>query len=162
MGRYTFSASDIDRLLRENDPNLLRRSVVEAARRSTPEQAERFCIELLSHEDFHVRGNAWFAAIMLARRKVELARDVFKPLIESAFDDANAYVSGQVRVVAETVERNLKWLIPCFDNGWAKCPNCGWRFATYHTDYFREGRHLRCRQRLRITHPHNVERNKME
>jgi hypothetical protein len=114
------------------------------------------------HGDFHVRGNALFALARLASRGRALTRELIQPIIEAALADAVPYVSGQARAAAEAVELKLRWVIPAFDNcaperefrtysnGWIRCPNCGWRFATYDPRAFREGRCMECRQRLRV------------
>jgi hypothetical protein len=144
-----------------NDLEPLCRCVVRAAN-GEAEWVEDFCVSLTSHDDFHVRGNALFALTMLASRERQLTRKVVQPLIEEALNDPHPYVSGHAHLAADTVEGALKWLIYSFDNdnpeidvdtysnGWIQCPNCNLRFATYDPWAFREGRCLRCRQRLRV------------
>jgi hypothetical protein len=119
-------------------------------------------VSLTRHGHFHVRGNALFALGRLALRGTKLAREVVQPVVEAAFLDPHPYVAGQARIAGDAVERGLKWVIAGFDNGnpemevstyangWVRCPNCGWRFATYDPWAFREGRCLTCRQRLRV------------
>ena len=146
---------------RADDPGALCRAVVRAAA-GEGDWVEGFCAALAGHGDFHVRGNALFALGRLARRGVPLARERVQPIIEAALADPVPYVSGQARVAAEAVELKLGWVIGAFDNGnpemevstysngWVRCPNCGWRFATYDPRAFREGRCMECRQRLRV------------
>jgi len=35
--------------------------------------------------------------------------------------------------------------------GWLRCPNCGWRFTIRDRNAWRDGAHLRCGQRIRLT-----------
>lgn len=146
---------------RGDDPGVLCQAVLRAAV-SEGDWAEGFCAELAGHGDFHVRGNALFALGRLARRGTPLDRETIQPIIEGALADPVPYVSGQARLAAEAVELQLMWVIRAFDNGnpeievstysngWIRCPNCGWRFATYSARAFREGRCMGCRQRLRV------------
>lgn len=156
------SASEAAAWLEADESAVLHGAVVAAAG-CDESWVEPFCLTLTAHRDSHVRGNAVFALGKLAHRKVLLTRETVQPAIERAFDDPHAYVAGLAIVAAKAAERHLQWVISAFDNGlpemvvgtyangWVKCPNCGWRFATYSEASFREGRHLRCRQRLRVT-----------
>ncbi len=145
----------------EGDPEELSQLVLRAAA-GEGDWVEGFCVSLTRHEHFHVRGNALFALGKLGMWKTPLDREVVQPVIEAAFSDPHPYVAGQARVAGDAVERGLEWVIAGFDNGnpemvvstyangWIRCPNCGWRFATYHPRAFREGRCMTCRQRLRV------------
>jgi len=144
-----------------DDPGIWCHAVLRAAA-GEGDWVEGFCAGLARHGDFHVRGNALFALGKLARRGTRLARERIQPIIEGALADPNPYVSGRARIAAEAVELKLRWVIRAFDdgnlerevstcsNGWIRCPNCGWRFATYDPRAFREGRCMECRQRLRV------------
>jgi hypothetical protein len=155
------SRDEADAITRGEDPADLCRAVLRAGA-SEGDWVEGFCGDLAKHGDFHVRGNALFAIAMLASRGRMLTRERIQPIVEEALADSVPYVSGQARVAAEAVERRLRWVIRAFDNGnperevrtysngWIRCPNCGWRFATYDPWAFREGRCMECRQRLRV------------
>ncbi len=155
------SQDEAEASARGDDPADLCRAVLRAAA-SEGDWVEGFCEGLAKHGHFHVRGNALFALAMLASRGRILTRELIQPIIERALADSMPYVSGQARVAAEAVELKLRWVIRAFDNGnrerevrtysngWIRCPNCGWRFATYDPRAFREGRCMECRQRLRV------------
>jgi hypothetical protein len=155
------SLSEAEAIAQVGDPEDLSQTVLRAVA-VEGDWVQGFCTSLVNHGHFHVRGNALFALGMLARRRVQLTREVIQPIIEGALTDPVPYVVGQARVAAEVVEMNLKWVIRSFDNGnpemevttyangWVRCPNCGLRFATYDPWAFREGRCMTCRQRLRV------------
>jgi hypothetical protein len=155
------SPAEAAAVVRGGDPEAVSQVVLRAAA-GAGDWVEGFCLSLTRHGHFHVRGNALFALGRLALRGTELAREAIQPVIEAATTDPNPYVAGQARIAGEAVERGLKWVIAAFDNGqperevstyangWVRCPNCGWRFATYDPGAFREGRCLTCRQRLRV------------
>ncbi len=144
-----------------DDPTVLSHTVLMAAE-SEDDWVEELCASLASHRDFHVRRNALFALGRLAHKKRPLNRESIQPIIERAMVDPNSYVAGQAANAAMVVEGDLRWVINAFDNGqpelevttysngWIKCPNCGWRYATYDPSAFREGRCMQCRQKLRV------------
>jgi len=154
---------------RDDDPGVLCRTVLEAADREG-DWVGGFCAALAGHGHFHVRGNALFALGRLAPRKAPLNRGLVQPIIGRAMADPISDVSGQATIAAEAVEHSLRWVIEAFgngkpeldvttySNGWIRCPNCGWRYATYDPWAFREGRRMECRQKLRVintlTWPH--------
>jgi hypothetical protein len=146
---------------RDDDPGVICRTVLEVAD-CEGDWVEGFCAGLAGYGHFHARGNALFALGRLASRKAPLNRRLVQPIIERAMADPNSYVSGQATIAAEAVEHSLRWVIDAFDNGkpeldvttysngWIRCPNCGWRYATYDPRAFREGRCMECRQELRV------------
>lgn len=146
-----------------DDPEALRRVVLEAARAVGEEGwAAGFCAEMAGHGDFRVRGNAFYGLARLAERRVALDRGRIQPIIEAGMADPEVYVSGHAKVAAESVEGKLRWVIAAFDNGnpemevaahangWVQCPCCLLRFSTRDPGGFREGRCMRCRQKLRV------------
>jgi hypothetical protein len=155
------SRDEAEAITRRDHPTDLCQAVLRAAA-SEGDWVEGFCRDLAKHADYHVRGNALFALAKVASRGRMLTRELIQPIIEDALADSIPYVSGQARLAAEAVELKLRWVIRTFDNGnperevrtysngWVRCPNCGWRFATYHPRAFREGRCMECRQRLRV------------
>lgn len=155
------SRAEAEAIERDADPDPLTLAVLRAAL-SQDDWAEDFCTRLAEHDHFHVRGNSLFALGRMAMRGVRLNRERIQPVIEGAMIDPDLYVSGQARIAAEAVENGLRWVISAFDNGnpelevatysngWIRCPNCGWRYATYDAGAFREGRCMECRQKLRV------------
>ena len=150
-----------DEALIRNEPDELRQVVVEASW-AAEEWAGDFCAGLATHADFNVRGNAFYALAWLAFREYPLDRERVQPIIEAALADGHPYVRGHALKAAKEAESGLHWVFCSFDNGkpaqevktysdgWVKCPRCNLRFSTRDPHAFREGRCLRCRQKLRI------------
>lgn len=105
---------EAEAIARGDDPEALRRVVLEAARAVGEEGwVAGFCAEMAGHGDLRVRGNAFYGLARLAERRAALDRGRIQPIIEAGMADPEVYVSGH----AEAVEDKLRWVIAAFDNG---------------------------------------------
>jgi hypothetical protein len=73
------------------------------------EWAEAYCLDLCSHVDPNVRGNAILALGHLARRFGCLNEPDARPLIERGLKDSDEHVRGQAHAANDDVAHFLGW-----------------------------------------------------
>jgi hypothetical protein len=107
-----FTSDDIDAAMNRNDPEeLYLVPVIVALAFADRSRAEAVCVELCSHEDRRVRGNAVTSLGHLARRFRSLDQKTVQPLIEQALDDADLQVRMNAKSAADEIHQFLHWQI---------------------------------------------------
>ncbi len=108
----SFTADDIRAAIDRNDPAELPLVPVTVALLSPAlGPAMSVCIELASHENASVRGNALISLGHLARRFRSLQEEAVRPLIEAGLRDADAGVRALAKSAADEVHQFLHWNI---------------------------------------------------
>jgi hypothetical protein len=69
------------------------------------------CINLASHNDVIVRGNAILSFGHFARRFHFAHRKFVEPLIQSALKDKNKFIRGQAENAADDIDRFCTWKV---------------------------------------------------
>ena len=71
---------------------------------------EAVCVELSSHEDIYVRGNAILGFGHLSRTFGELDEAIVKPIVEAAMHDQAPFVCGHAHSAADDLTHFLGWV----------------------------------------------------
>jgi hypothetical protein len=96
--------------LHEADPEELKTIALSAALGMDDWQwAQAVCLQLATHPEPGVRGNAILGFGHLARRHRRLDRDRVEPAIRDALNDPGAFVRGHADSAAEDVAAFLGW-----------------------------------------------------
>ena len=93
-----------------NDPDELRRLAIGIALHGDdPDWAQQVCVQLSSHANANVRGNAILGFGHLARRFGALDMAAIGPLVIAALSDSERYVREQADVAADDLEQFIGW-----------------------------------------------------
>jgi hypothetical protein len=104
------SRETVERALREDDVEVLRRAVVAVALHDADwRYAQTLCISLSTHPHYNVRGNAILGFGHIARIHGKLDQSIVQPIIEAALWDPNDYVRGHGVDAADDTKHFLKW-----------------------------------------------------
>lgn len=71
--------------------------------------AEKICVQLSSHENFNVRGNAMLGFGHLARTCRQLTLEFVTPILLGGLNDESDYVRNQVNTAIDDIE----WFLSC-------------------------------------------------
>jgi hypothetical protein len=103
---------DIEAAVVRNDPRELYLLPVTLALICTdPKHAQSICLQLSSHANGRVRGNALISLGHLARRFRDLEERTVRPVIETALNDRNEYVRIHAKSAADEMCQFLGWTI---------------------------------------------------
>jgi hypothetical protein len=103
---------DVNLALLRNDPGELQFvSITIALADLDFNFTQSVCIQLCSHEDGHVRGNALVSLGHLARRYRRLDEQTVKPILEAALQNPEEYVRVSAKSAADEIHQFLHWPI---------------------------------------------------
>ena len=104
------SHADIERALREDDPEVLLRAVIGVSMHDADwHYAQHLCIRLSAHPHYNVRANAVLGFGHIARVHGRLDQAVVQPIIAAALRDEDHYIRGQAHCAKSDTEFFLKW-----------------------------------------------------
>ena len=107
-----YTKNDCENILKEGDINQLRILTISLGENfSDWKYAQNVCLELSSHEDEWVRGNALLGLGYIARTHGKLEKHLVKPVIMKGFRDKSAIVRGQAAIAVDDINFFLKWKI---------------------------------------------------
>jgi len=105
-----FTNEDVIAAVKRNDPDELQFVSITLAL-SSPDVvfAQETCVQLCSHENHKVRGNAVMSLGHIARRFRSLEERVVKPVIEAALRDPDDQVRMLAKSAADEIHQFLHW-----------------------------------------------------
>jgi hypothetical protein len=104
------SPAEIETAISRNNSDDIVYAVLSAALHSEDAAwAEDVCVRLAAHENENVRGNAILGLGHIARIHGQLTEARVRPLIESAFEDASAFVRDHAESAEDDVKLFLGW-----------------------------------------------------
>jgi hypothetical protein len=108
----TFTPKDVNLALLRNDPGELQFvSITLALADLDFNFTQSVCIQLCSHEDGKVRGNALVSLGHMARRYRRLDEQTVKPILEASLQSPEEYVRASAKSAADEIHQFLHWPI---------------------------------------------------
>jgi hypothetical protein len=108
----TVTVKDANLAIHRNDPLELKFVAITLALSDLDlNYVQSVCLQLCSHCDAVVRGNALVSLGHLARRFRQLDEQAAKPMLESGLRDQDEYVRSSAQSAADEVHQFLHWEI---------------------------------------------------
>jgi hypothetical protein len=108
----------VDQALRDDDPNALRYAVLAVSMYDQDwRYAQDLCVQLSSHLNINVRGNAIQGFGHISRVHGQLDQFVVQPIIQAALSNAHKYVRGNASDAADETAHFLGWIYEHTDVG---------------------------------------------